>query len=70
MNNVIDGELVVRNGPTDEDVAPDVFRFTFEGGEADLCIRCAVTRSIGGTLWIKGMGPRVGGVCEDCGNEG
>jgi len=69
MNNVIDGELVVRNGPT-EDVAPDVFRFKFEGGEADLCLRCAFIRNGQGTLSIEGLWQWVGGVCEDCGNEG
>jgi len=66
MNNVVDGELVVQVGPT-EDVSPDVYHFTFEGGEVNLCLRCAVTRSVKGARWTGGMGPRVDEVCEDCG---
>lgn len=65
----IDGELVVRNGPT-EDVPPDVYEFEFAYGDANLCIRCGALRMAGRYSLEAGIGPLIeDGICEDCGND-
>lgn len=65
----VDGELVVRNGPT-EDVPPDVYEYGFDDCKAILCLRCAVWRC-GSMHPTAEVGPLIkGGICEDCGNDG
>jgi len=66
------GELVVQNDTAPSgDCPPDVYRFEFEDGEAQLCLRCAVNRTLAGERWMGAMGPlSEDGMCEDCGNDG
>lgn len=67
------GELIVQNKSASpgDDCPPDVYRFEFAYGDANLCIRCGALRIAGRSSLEAGIGPLVeGGVCEDCGNEG
>ena len=70
--SLVKGELVVQNdvAPSGDDCPPDVYKFEFAYGSANLCIRCGALRMAGRYSMEAGIGPLVeNGICEDCGNQ-
>ena len=69
---LLDGDMHVAsqcNPVPPGDCPPDVYRFEFAYGDANLCVRCGDPRMAGRSSLEAGIGPYIeGGTCEDCGD--